>query len=68
MLNSEKPYVIVVGVDYSTSSDLALEQAFELAAARPRVEVHVVNVVQLYGTQALVDYPTDPEAGSPACP
>ena len=60
MLNPEKPYVIVVGVDYSTASDLALEQAFELAAARPRVDVHVVNVVQLYGTQALVDYPADP--------
>lgn len=60
MLSSEKPYVIVVGVDYSTASDLALEKAFELAAARPRVEVHVVNVVQLYGTQALIDYPADP--------
>jgi nucleotide-binding universal stress UspA family protein len=59
MSTSEKPYVIVVGVDYSTSSDLALERAFELAAARPRVEVHVVNVVQLYGAQALVDYPVD---------
>jgi nucleotide-binding universal stress UspA family protein len=59
MLSSEKPYVIVVGVDYSTSSDLALERAFELASTHPRVEVHVVNVVQLYGTQALVDYPVD---------
>ena len=58
--SSEKPYVIVVGVDYSTASDLALEKAFELAAARPRVEVHVVNVVQLYGAQALVDFPADP--------
>ncbi len=36
MLDSEKPYVIVVGVDYSTASDLALERALELARARPR--------------------------------
>jgi nucleotide-binding universal stress UspA family protein len=53
--NPEKPYVIVVGVDYSPASDLALEQAFELAAARANAEVHIVNVVRLYGNQALVD-------------
>jgi nucleotide-binding universal stress UspA family protein len=52
MSNSEKPYVIVVGVDYSDASDLALERAFELAAARPRADVHVLNVVRLYGAQA----------------
>jgi nucleotide-binding universal stress UspA family protein len=55
MSNPEKPYVIVVGVDYSPASDLALEQAFELAAARVNAEVHIVNVVRLYGNQALVD-------------
>jgi len=60
MLNSEKPYLIVVGIDYSPASDLALERAFELAAARPRADVHVVNVVRLYGNQALVDGPTEP--------
>ena len=60
MSNSERPYVIVVGVDYSTASDLALERAFELAAAQALAEVHVVNVVQLYGAQALIDYPADP--------
>ncbi len=60
MSNSEKPYVIVVGVDYSPASDLALQRAFELASAQPHVEVHVVNVVRLYGTQALIDGPNDP--------
>jgi nucleotide-binding universal stress UspA family protein len=53
--NLEKPYVIVVGVDYSEASDLALEQAFEMAAGRANAEVHIVNVVRLYGNQALVD-------------
>ncbi|HEX3853407.1 MAG TPA: universal stress protein [Polyangiaceae bacterium] len=60
MSNSEKPYVIVVGVDYSAASDLALERAFELAGTHAQAEVHVVNVVQLYGAQALIDYPPDP--------
>ena len=60
MSNSEKPYVIVVGVDYSQASNLALEQAFQLAAARPQADVHVVNVVRLNGAQALVDGPAEP--------
>jgi len=60
MSNSENPYVIVVGIDYSPASDLALERALELAAARPRAEVHVLNVVRLYGAQALVDGATEP--------
>jgi nucleotide-binding universal stress UspA family protein len=62
MSNSEKPYVIVVGIDYSPASDLALEKAFELAAMRPHAEVHIVNVVRLYGHQALMDAPLT-EAG-----
>jgi nucleotide-binding universal stress UspA family protein len=60
MLNSEKPYVIVVGTDYSPASDLALERGFELAAAQSQAEVHVVNVVRLYGEQALIDLPGEP--------
>jgi nucleotide-binding universal stress UspA family protein len=64
MSNSEKAYVVVVGTDYSKASDLAVQQAFELAAARPRAEVHVVNVVRLYGVQALVDGPGEPSGFS----
>ena len=60
MSNSEKPYLIVVGVDYSPASDLALERAFELAAAQPRAEIHVVSVVNLYGAQAIMDGSTAP--------
>lgn len=61
MSNSEKrPYVIVVGIDYSPASDLALERALELASARPRAEVHVVNVQRLYGAQVVVDAPAEP--------
>jgi nucleotide-binding universal stress UspA family protein len=60
MSNSEKPYVIVVGTDYSPASDLALQSALDLAVARPQAHVHVVNVVRLYGTQAVVDGPAEP--------
>src|SRR5690606_28980349 len=44
-----KPYVIVVGVDYSETGALALEKAFELAAEKEHGEVHAVNVVRNYG-------------------
>jgi nucleotide-binding universal stress UspA family protein len=60
MSTSEKPYRIVVGIDYSPASDLALERAFSLALAQPRADVHVVNVVRLYGAQAVVDGPAEP--------
>lgn len=60
MSNPKRPYVIVVGIDYSPASDLALERAFELAAARPRAEVHVLSVVNLYGAQAIVDGSAQP--------
>jgi len=44
-----QPYVIVVGVDYSETSALALEKAFELAAEKAQSEVHTVNIVRNYG-------------------
>lgn len=53
MSNPKKTYLIVVGIDYSPASDLALERAFELATARPPAEVHVVSVINLYGAQAI---------------
>ena len=45
--NDTKPYVIVVGVDYSATSDLALLQAFRFAAAQANSEVHAVSVASL---------------------
>lgn len=60
MSNSEKPYLIVVGTDYSPASDLAFERAMEWAVSQPRAEVHVVNVAHLYGAQAVVDGATEP--------
>lgn len=40
----KKPYAVVVGVDYSELSNLALERACELAKAQARAELHVIHV------------------------
>ena len=45
MTQTNTPYLILVGIDYSTASDLALERALELAAAQPNAELHVVHVI-----------------------
>ena len=48
MTDNNKPYVIVVGVDFSESGDIALEAAFQLADERYPADVHVVNVLPAY--------------------
>jgi nucleotide-binding universal stress UspA family protein len=57
-----KPYVVVVGVDFSPASELAVEKALELAAAQPHAEVHLINVVQTYGPQVAYEMPGDSAA------
>jgi nucleotide-binding universal stress UspA family protein len=42
---SDSNYVIVVGTDYSSASELALERAFELGAEKPNAELHVLHVL-----------------------
>ncbi len=37
-------YVIVVGIDYSTASERALDEAFGLACCKHGVQLHIVNV------------------------
>ncbi len=56
---STKPYVIVVGADFSEASELAVSKAFEMAAGQPPAEVHLVNVVQTYGPQVAYEMPVD---------
>ncbi|HWA76193.1 MAG TPA: universal stress protein [Polyangiaceae bacterium] len=48
-MQNPKPYVIVVGVDYSNTGELALTRAFELATERQNAEVHIVHVLQTLG-------------------
>jgi nucleotide-binding universal stress UspA family protein len=47
MPQAKKPYVIVVGVDYSDTGELALTKAFELATQQRPAEVHVLNVMPI---------------------
>ncbi|MGC4086679.1 MAG: universal stress protein [Polyangiaceae bacterium] len=56
MAETSKPYVIVVGVDFSESGDIALETAFRTADERYPADVHVVNVIPAYVVAA-----ADPE-------
>lgn len=37
-------HVIIVGVDYTEASERALAEAFQLAHARPGVQLHIANV------------------------
>ena len=57
-----KPYIIVVGVDFSDVSELAVQRAFELAAEKATAEVHLLNVVQTYGPQIAYEMPMDTSA------
>jgi len=50
-----KPYIIVVGVDYSEVSDLALMRAFELASLQSHAEVHAVFVIRTKGDSAFLE-------------
>jgi len=59
---SSKPYVIVVGADFSEASELAVQKAFELALAQSPTEVHLINVVQTYGPQVAYEMPVDSSA------
>jgi nucleotide-binding universal stress UspA family protein len=57
MEQSEKPYVIVVGVDLSEESNLALDQAITIASGM-RSELHPVHVVSTVAPMPTSDFPT----------
>jgi nucleotide-binding universal stress UspA family protein len=60
-----KPFVVVTAIDFSTASDEAARQAFELAAQHARAEVHLVTV-QEPGLELLP--PVGDEIRSPVSP
>ncbi|HEX2672684.1 MAG TPA: universal stress protein [Polyangiaceae bacterium] len=45
-----KPYTLLVGVDFSELADRALYEAFAQASQRPNSEVHVLSVLPVTGT------------------
>jgi nucleotide-binding universal stress UspA family protein len=55
MTASDKPSVIVVGIDFSPIGDVALRRAFELASREKNGEVHVVYVARGYGPLVHLD-------------
>lgn len=55
MADSNAPYIIVVGVDFSESSEVALESAFQIADDRYPADVHAVNVVPSFVPSATPD-------------
>lgn len=63
--SKEGPYVILVGIDFSELSDLALERACDLAGVHRRCHLHVVYVeartTRLYTAGALAS-PVDAQA------
>jgi nucleotide-binding universal stress UspA family protein len=54
-MKNAKPYVIVVGIDYSKTGDLALSRAFELATEKQSAGVHIVYVLQTLGALAPIE-------------
>jgi nucleotide-binding universal stress UspA family protein len=61
-----KPYVVLVGMDFSKLADRALWQAFEVATRHEHAEVHVLCVIphaSLGAHHALTDYCLTAEAG-----
>ena len=47
--SSNTPYTLVVGVDFSSTGELALQRAFDLASRTPGAEPHVMYVAAAYG-------------------
>jgi len=47
MPEAKKPYVIVVGVDYSETGELAFTEALALASRQRPAELHVLNVMPM---------------------
>jgi nucleotide-binding universal stress UspA family protein len=65
MTETNKPYLILAGVDYSTVSEQALQRALELTAVHPNAELHVVNVVPALDALA-ADSANDSKTATPS--
>ena len=59
MTSSTQPQVVVVGVDYSESSELALVQALELASSERNAELHAVHVAASFPPVVGVEHVPD---------
>ena len=51
---TNKPYILLVGVDFSELSDRALQEAFAQASQRAHAEVHVLSALPMIGDELSV--------------
>jgi nucleotide-binding universal stress UspA family protein len=63
MQSNTRPQIVVVGVDYSESSELALVQALELASSERNAELHAVHVAS--SIPSIVGLERVPESTAP---
>ncbi len=59
----DEPFVVIVGMDYSGVSHLALSDAFRLVQLRPSSELHVVHVDSKIQPNPLSDRSSEEERG-----
>jgi nucleotide-binding universal stress UspA family protein len=57
MATSEKPFIVVVALDYSTTSDLAFDRALWLCRSEPSSTLHVIHVAHRSERLGDVDVP-----------
>src|SRR6186713_2677799 len=55
-----QPQIVVVGVDYSEASELAIAQALELVSSVRRAELHAVHVASSYPTFRGLEHAPEP--------
>ena len=60
MATTNRPQIVVVGVDYSDTSDLALMHALEIASRTPRAEVHAVHAAAAFPSLAGLQHGPEP--------
>jgi len=60
MRPNTRPQIVVVGVDYSESSELALVQALELASSVPNAELHAVHVASSFQPSIGLEHVPEP--------
>jgi len=60
MASASQPQIVVVGVDYSDTSKLALVHALEIASTGSRAEVHVVHVASTFPPYMGIEHGPEP--------
>jgi len=60
MESNTRPQIVVVGVDYSESSELALVQALELASSVRNAELHAVHVASSFPSMVGFEHVPEP--------